>query len=71
MKARRGAPHLHAIALAVAGAGEPRHYQYVASIGDGTRGVIKPLPGYRMLKGIRRCTAWFIFNNRSRELSRK
>jgi hypothetical protein len=32
MKARRGASHLHAIALAAAGAGEPRHYQYVASI---------------------------------------
>jgi hypothetical protein len=32
MKSRRGASRLHAIALAVAGAGEPRHYQYVASI---------------------------------------
>ena len=32
MTARRGASRLHAIALAVAGAGEPRHYQYVASI---------------------------------------
>ena len=40
MKARRGASRLHAIALAVAGAGEPRHYQYVAIIeADGTSGV--------------------------------